>query len=276
MIKRLAVLAAAVLLTATQGQAQAGRQAGNSKGPRATPAKSKTGPQRAPDHMAMGVAAYQAFKPAEALKHFQTVLATDSLNFEANCRAAMAAADIVRQRPDDKKDPDKYYTLGSEYARRAIRIDPTKIDGHYLLALTLGFAALGQAPENRLDTAEEIWTEVHKALAIDPKHDRAHHVLGRWHAELARFSWAKLIIKAKLGALADSASWEGAAASMEKAVQLDPSFIYHHLDLAETYLAMKRPADARPHLLKVASLPIVDIRDSIYKVQAKRLLAKTE
>lgn len=231
---------------------------------------------KAPDHFALGVAAYKAFKPAEALGHFQAVLAADSLHFDANCWAAMAASDIVRQRPDDKRDPDKYYALGSDYARRAIRIDPTRVEGHYLLALTLGFAALGRAPENRLDTAEEIWTEVHKALAIDPKHDRAHHVLGRWHAELARFSWAKLLIKMNIGALADSASWEGAAASMEKAVELAPDFIYHRLDLAETYLSMKRPQDARPHLLKIESLPIADVRDSIYKVQAKKLLAKTE
>lgn len=226
--------------------------------------------------MALGVAAYKAYQPAEALKHFQAALAADSLDFEANCRAAMAAADIVRQRPEDKRDPDKLYELASGYARRAIRIDSTKVDGHYLLALTLGFSALGRAPENRLDTAEEIWTEVHKALAIDPRHDRAYHVLGRWHAELARFMWAKLIIKMKLGALTDSASWEGAAANMEKAVALQPSFIYHHLDLAETYVSMKRPADARPHLFKIDSLPIADVRDSIYKADAKRLLAKIE
>lgn len=227
-----------------------------------------------PKHMALGIAAYQAYKPTEALQHFQAVLAADSLNFEANCRAAMAAADIVRQRPDDKRDPDKFYELGSTYARRAIRIDPAKADGHYLLALTLGFSALGRAPENRLDTTEEIWTEIHKALTIDPKNDRAYHVLGRWHAELARFMWARPIIKMKLGALTDSASWEGAAANIEKAVALQPSFIYHHLDLAQSYISMKRFADARPHLLKIDSLPIADVRDSIYKVDAKRLLAE--
>ena len=99
---------------------------------------------------------------------------------------------------------------------------------------------------------------------------------GPMHAELAKFSWAKLIVKMRLGALADSASWEGAASNMEKAVELAPSFIYHRLDLAETYLAMKRSTDARSHLLKIESLPIADVRDSIYKVEAKRLLAKTE
>lgn len=231
---------------------------------------------QAQDHYTLGVAAYKARKPAEALGHLKAALAKDSLHFDANCYAAMAAADIVRQQPNDKRDPEKLFAQASEYARRALRIDSTKAEGHYLLALTLGFDALTKAPENRLETAEEIWTEVHKALAIAPKHDRAWHVLGRWHAEIAKHSWAKLIIKMKLGALTDSASWEGAAENMEKAVKLDSTFIYHHLDLAETYVRMKRPADARPHLQKIEKLPIADVRDSIFKAEAKRLLAKID
>ena len=66
---------------------------------------------KAPDHLALGSASYAAYKPEEALRHFQAALAADSLSFEANCRAAMAAADIVRGRPDDKRDPGKYYEL---------------------------------------------------------------------------------------------------------------------------------------------------------------------
>lgn len=230
--------------------------------------------QRAPDHVALGTAAKQVRKPEEALHHFQAALAADSLNFDANCQAALAAADIVRQRPDDKHDPDGYYALGIKYARRAVAIDSTKAEGHLVLALTLGYDALHMAPESRLETAEEIWREVHKALALNPKDDRPYHVLGRWHAELARFSWAKLIIRLKLHELTDSVSWDAAAANMERAAQLAPKFIYHHLDLAETYVSMKRPADARPHLALVDSLPISDVRDSIYKVEAKKLLAK--
>jgi tetratricopeptide (TPR) repeat protein len=231
--------------------------------------------QQGVDHFALGVAAYDAHKPEEALGHFQAVLATDSLNFNANTRAALAAADIVRQRPDEKRDPDGYYALGTQYARRAIAIDSTKAEGHFLLALTLGYTSLGKAPQQRLNTAEEIWRAVHKALALNPNDHRAYHVLGRWHAELSRFSWAKFITRRKLGALADSALWEAAEANLKRAIELSPSFIYHHLDLAETYLAMKQPADARRHLLTIDSLPVADIRDSIYKADAKRLLAKT-
>jgi cytochrome c-type biogenesis protein CcmH/NrfG len=130
------------------------------------------------------------------------------------------------------------------------------------------------APENRLDTAEEIWREVHKAIALDPNDDRGYHVLGRWHAELARFSWAKLLVRLRLHDLADSSSWEAAAANMERAAQLKPKFIYHHLDLAQTYLSLKRPADARKELGMVDSLPLSDVRDPIYKAEAKKLLSK--
>jgi Tfp pilus assembly protein PilF len=73
------------------------------------------------------------------------------------------------------------------------------------------------------------------------------------------------------------ASWSKAIYNMEKAVQLDPGRIYHHLELAEIYADRKRYKDASAQLHLVDSLPAREVMDSVYKRQGasfERRLAK--
>jgi hypothetical protein len=53
---------------------------------------------------------------------------------------------------------------------------------------------------------------------------------------------------------------------------LNPNRIYHHLDLAEVYVDVKRYGDARTQLEKVAELPVADVLNPTYKADAARLL----
>ena len=70
------------------------------------------------------------------------------------------------------------------------------------------------------------------------------------------------------------ASWKNAIANMQKAVELDPGRIYHHLELARIYADRKRPADAEIQLHAVESLPVREVMDSAYKRQGMELRAR--
>ena len=70
------------------------------------------------------------------------------------------------------------------------------------------------------------------------------------------------------------ASWQGAIDNLERAVQLDPSRVYHHLDLAEVYIDRKRFVEARAELANVATLPHREVLDSAYKAQAAARLER--
>ena len=91
--------------------------------------------QKPADHVALGVAAYQAVKPDEALQHFQAALAADSLNYEANYRAARATLDIAA---GNRTTPDSLFGLAERYARRAVAVDSTRAEGHYMVAAAVG------------------------------------------------------------------------------------------------------------------------------------------
>lgn len=231
--------------------------------------------QQAVDHVGLGEAAVQAHDLRTGLAHFEAALAVDSTNYEANWRAAIALLDLGDQIPDSVRSPerDSLYARAESLARRAVAKDSAGADGHFALAAAVGKAALHLGKKERIRRARIIRDEALRTLAINPRHDGAYHILGRWNAEIMRLSgFSRFFAKSFLGAgIFKQASWNEAIADMQKAVELDPGRIYHRLELAEIYVDRKRYADARQQLEELAALPDREIMDSVYRRQAADL-----
>ncbi len=251
--------------------------------------------QKAADHLALGIAAQEAIKPEESLRHFQAALAADSMNYEANWRGAVAAVEVAQlpksltdsvmpASADDDSDPDaeapakksmadSLYTLAEAYARRAVESDGAKPQGHFVVAYALAARSMASDPLTRLSLAAEIHREASDALALDPKFDPAHHVVGQWNAEISRLSdFERGFAEGELGDIATNATWDLAIEHLEEAVKLAPNFIYHRLDLGRAYHGAGRESDAKAQWAKIADLPLAGPRDAEYKEQAKALL----
>jgi len=236
--------------------------------------------QKPADHVALGMSADEAHDPRTALQHYQAALAQDSSNYEANWRGAMTLLTLGEQLGGSKnRERDSLYSQAVGYARRAVGSNPSGADGHFALAASLGRASLSMGKKDRIRHAGEIRNEALRTLALNPKHDGAYHILGRWNAEIMRLSgFSRFFAKSFLGAgVFKEASWSKAVYNMQKAVELDPGRIYHHLELAEIYVDQKQYQDARLQLHLVDSLPPREIMDSVYKRQGaglERKLAK--
>jgi regulator of microtubule dynamics protein 3 len=237
--------------------------------------------QSAADHVTLGGAANEAHDPRTALLHYQAALEQDSMNYEANWRGAMTLLTLGEQLGSRSKNPerDSLYALAERYARHAVTADPAGADGHFALAAAVGQASLTMGKKDRIRRARTVRSEAIRALALNPRHDGAYHILGRWNAEIMRLSgFSRFFAKSFLGAgIFKEASWSKAIYNMEKAVELDPGRIYHHLELAEIYADRKRYRDAENQLRLVDSLPLREIMDSVYKRDAaglQRRLAK--
>lgn len=230
------------------------------------------------DHVSLGVTAMQAHDLRTGLAHFEAALALDSTSYEANWRAAIALLDEGEMIPDTVKSAqrDSLYARAESLARRAVAADSTRAEGHFALAAAVGRASLTMGKKARIRRAAEIRAEALKTIAIDPRHDGAYHILGRWNAEIMRLSGlSRFFAKKFLGAgIFNKASWEEAITDMEKAVELDPGRIYHRLELAEIYGDRKRYPEARRELDKVADLPDREIMDPEYRRQATALSRK--
>ncbi len=230
--------------------------------------------------MRLALAAFLALTSplAAQSESMHAALGSDSSNSEVHWRLALALVDLGKLIPDSVKSPerDSLYALAEEHAREAVAADPADANAHFLLALAIGHGSLTKSKQERIRRAAEIRSEALAAIELDPGHDGAFHVLGRWNAEIMRLSgFSRFFARSFLGAgIFKQASWEGAIENLERAVQLDPSRIYHHLDLAEVYVRRKRFADARAELAALDTLPLRDVLDSTYRADAARLLTR--
>ena len=231
--------------------------------------------QQVEDHVALGIAASDAHDLRTALQHFQAALDQDSSSYEANWRGAITLLTLGEQLGDSGKNPerDSLYQQAERYASRAVASNPAGADGHFALAASIGRTSLTMGRKARIRRAAIIRSEALRTIALNPRHDGAYHILGRWNAEIMRISGlGRFFAKSFLGAgIFNQASWGKAIYNMEKAVQLDPGRIYHHLELAEFYAERKRVADAKTQLHLVDSLPGREVMDSVYKRQAAAL-----
>jgi tetratricopeptide (TPR) repeat protein len=230
------------------------------------------------DHVSLGNAAMQVHDLRTALAHYAAALALDSTDYEANWRASIALLDEGEQIPDSVKSPerDSLYARAERFARRAVAADSMGAEGHFALAASVGRASLTMGRKERIRRATIIRDEALRTIELNPRHDGAYHILGRWNAEIMRLSgFSRFFAKSLLGAgVFKQASWDAAISDMERAVALDPGRLYHRLELAQIYVDRKRYDDARAQLRELDSLPDREIMDSVYRRQAHALAAR--
>jgi len=144
------------------------------------------------------------------------------------------------------------------------------------VAAAVGLASLTKGKKERIRRAQVVRDEALRALELNPRHDGAYHILGRWNAEIMRLSGlSRFFARSFLGAgVFKQASWEEAIANLQRAVQLDPGRIYHRLELAEVYADRKQWDDARAELDRVQTLPDREVLDPLYRARAAELAAR--
>ena len=147
-------------------------------------------------------------------------------------------------------------------------------EGHSMVAQALGRLSRTRGGKDRVRFAMTIYNEATLAVDIDSTNDPAYHVLGAWHAEIKRLSgMTRFFAKTLFGAaFMDKANWADAQRYLIRAVALRPQNIYHHLELAQVYVDVKRFDAAREQLALVHDLPIGDVLDHKYKADAETLL----
>lgn len=232
--------------------------------------------QTAQEWIQKGDEAYAKLDNQAALNAYQKAVELDPTNYEALWKLSRAYVDVG----ETLKDKDKrreYFKKAEEFARKAIEVNPDGSKGHLTLSIALGRVALDASPKERIRLSKEIKAEVDKALQLDPNDDIAWHVLGRWHRKLATLSWIeKKFANIFLGGVPKEASLEKAVEAFQKAIELNPGHINHHLELAITYEKMGQKEKAIAEYKKALELPIKDADDPEHKAYAKERLEDLE
>ena len=231
--------------------------------------------QSSSEAIAAGDRAYAALQPAEALAHFEAAVAADSLSYEARWKLSRSLVDLGESERDAGKQRTLYKSAQAQ-ARRAVELQPADAEGHFSLARALGRAALSVGVRDRVKYAKDVRKEALLALAADPRHAGALHVLGVWNAEVMRLNGMERFFAKNVlgGKVFGTASWKDAISYMEQAVAADPQRLTHHLDLAKIYRDVGNKAKAREHFEIVVNGTATDFNDPAYKREAEAALKK--
>lgn len=231
--------------------------------------------QSAAQHIALGDAEYDQRKPVDARAHFLQAIAADPRNYEALWKAARVETDLAETSKAGVA-MDTLISAARTHAEAAIQVRPNDAEGHFSLARTIGRKALSVGTMDRIRYSKIVRSEALEALRFDSTHAGAMHVLGMWNAEIMRVNglaraFARTFLGAQVFALAN---WDDAQRLLEAAVKQDPRRIVHRLDLGAIYADRDNAAAAREQYEWIATAPIVEPNDDLYKKQAAERLRK--
>jgi hypothetical protein len=76
--------------------------------------------------------------------------------------------------------------------------------------------------------AKEAQEAARTALALDPGNDLAHHLMGRWHFEMAQINFVvRQLIKFVYGAALAPGTFQDALSEFQEAVRINPTKLIH-------------------------------------------------
>ncbi len=200
----------------------------------------------------------------EALTVYQALARANPKNSAAirmsgECRVLMGEA-----LPKDKQLAE--FKAAEALLRQAIALNPRDGAAHYWLARCLGQEALFAGIWKSVPIGKELKLEVDKAIALDPTLDGAFHVRARWHREVTE---KPKFARVPLG-LGDADLTAGYA-DIQKALELNPHHLNHHIEMARYQIRMKNKDAARDWLSK--GLADAKVDDPEKRAEAEELLA---
>ncbi len=161
-----------------------------------------------------------------------------------------------------------------DYSRRAVALAPKNPENVLSLAVCHGKLAVYSGTGDKVKYSRLVREDAERALSLDSNYAWAHHVLGRWHYEVATLgSAARFFVKLFYGGLPD-ATVAAAIRHLERAVALEPAQLQHRLELGFAYLAAGDTARARAAFAAGLAQPSREKHDEPAKARARAALAE--
>ena len=213
-------------------------------------------------------------KYKDAFPIFQTLVKSDSnnanyLQFASYCYSKYG----YYYAPGAEKM--KYYKNAEYLAKKSIKINEASADAHYAYAMALGRINENASSKQKIANAKLIKAQADRAIALNPKLAGAHHILGRWHKTIAGFSAIeKAMINSFFGGVPPGGSYDDAVKSFMSAIGLEPKYMNHQYELAQTYADMGKNVEAKLWAKKALEITPSNDDDIKAKKDCEALLKK--
>ena len=215
---------------------------------------------------------YESFEEKEALELYRDILEEEPENYKALWRASFLYSRIGN-RFNDEGDQKEYFNRGIDLAERALEVDSTDAQSHFVMAVAMGRKALISGARERVAASRAIKKHADKALNYDENHAGAWHVLGRWHFKVANLSWVERAAANTLfGGIPGDASNQKAADAIQKAIDFNDNNILYYYDLAKVYEEMGHDQQAISVCESAVELESRTPDDPMLKEQCRKLI----
>ncbi|MFH1496329.1 MAG: hypothetical protein ABII82_00760 [Verrucomicrobiota bacterium] len=174
---------------------------------------------------------------------------------------------------DDVEEKRRLAGQALDHASRAVELEPD--DPVNVLSLAICHGTLGAYGDTaaKVRRSRLVKQYAEQALALDPDYAFAHHVLGRWHHEVASLGTvARWFVRVVYGGLPD-ASREQAVRHLRRAVELEPDALVHRLELGIALAGAGRAEEARAMIADGLAMPSLAKHDPQAKERAREVLA---
>jgi tetratricopeptide (TPR) repeat protein len=238
---------------------------------------SASGQSVVPDPLQDISALAEAGEHARALDLLRPLLAAAPDDYRLQCLIADLLSEQAEGVADTPSAAAGKEPVGEavDHARRATELEPKEADGWFQLGRALGVLSQLPGGGETVAYARESRAAFERALELDPDHIGALHGLACWHREVADLpGLVRFAARVLYGGL-PPASCEEAIRLFQRAIELDPNTIRHHLELGKTYLVMKERPSARREFETVLRLPEQGRRVAVWKEEAAGLLLRT-
>jgi regulator of microtubule dynamics protein 3 len=214
------------------------------------------------------------YKYKEAFPMFQALLKADSNNVNYLQYASYCYSKYgYYYAPEAEKM--KYYKSAEYLAKKAIKIKEASADAHYAYAMALGRINENASSKQKIANAKLIKAEVDRAIVLNPKLAGAYHILGRWHRTIAGFNaFEKAMINSFFGGVPPGGSYEDAVKAFMSAIAIEPRYMNHQYELAQTYYEMGKNVEAKLWAQKALEITPTNEDDIKAKKDCEALIKK--
>ncbi len=215
-----------------------------------------------------------AYNYKEALPLYQALLKADSNNVNYLTGAGYCYVKYsYYYLPEAEKM--NYYNTAGYLARKAIKINEASADGHVVYAMALGRIYENASSKVKIGNSKVIKAELDRCIQLNPKIAGAYHILGRWHRTIAGFNtFEKVMINSFFGGVPPGGSYDDALKCFLMAITLEPKFMLHQYELAETYYEMGKKEEAKTWAKKVMDGTPFCVDDEKAKKDCAELIKK--
>lgn len=226
--------------------------------------------QSASEWVQKGDAFEAAGKSKDALEAYQNAEKTKPNDSALLVKIAKQYGDLMPSLGGAAKKAASAKSL--EYSRKAVAANPKSSDSHLAVALSLGKGTEFMGNREKIEASREIKTAADTALRLNPKSDYAHHMLGRWHQEMAGMGGAARAIAKMIYGGIPNGTYQEALGHFASARKINSRRLIHQIEYGRTLAMMDRDAEAKTEIQKGLNMPHREADDGESKARGRETL----